>query len=135
MHQNVPRSGPPEIIVRYCWENEKADRFEVQQPVHFQLTGGRSVTIPVGYKTDFASVPAILWGFIPSIGRHNHAALVHDYLYDNRLFEEELGPFQARLFADQEFLRIANEIGPTHRLRHLIMYRFVRWFGLSWWVQ
>lgn len=131
---NLTQNPPPEIIVRYCWEDRKADRFEVQVPISFLLTGGRVVTVPRGYKTDFASVPPILWGFIPSIGRHNLAALLHDYLYDNRLFEAEMGTYQARLFADREFLRIANEIGPKHTIRHAVMYRFVRWFGRSWWV-
>lgn len=122
-----------EIYVRYCWEDEKADRFELQQPLRFLLTGGRIVTVPAGYKTDFASVPPILWGFIPSIGRHNHAAVLHDWLYDNRVFEAEIGAYQARLFADREFLRVANEFGPTHWVRHYIMYQFLRWFGASWW--
>ena len=124
----------PEIIVRYCWEDPKADRFEIRCPMPYRLSNGQLVVVPYGYRTDFASVPPILWGFIPSIGRHNHAAVLHDYLYDNRLFEAEMGEYQARLFADREFLRLANLMAPHHQVRHYIMYRFVRWFGRSWWI-
>ena len=123
----------PEIYVRYCWEDIRADRFELQQPLHFLLTGNRVVIVPAGYKTDFASVPPHLWGVFPSIGRHNHAAVIHDWLYDNRVFEDEMGAYQARLFADREFLRIANQMGPKHRLRHYAMYQAIRWFGASAW--
>ena len=125
--------APPEIVVRYCWEDVKADRFEISIPITLVLTGGREITVPRGYRSDFASVPPILWGFIPSIGRHNLAAVIHDYLYDTNMFEAEMGSYQARLYADREFLRLANLVGPRHRLRHAIMYQFVRWFGGRWW--
>lgn len=125
----------PELVTRYCWEDPKAaDRFMLVEPVTVSLTDGRVVTIPVGYKTDFASVPPILWGVFPSIGRHNLGSVVHDYMYDNRLFEAQMGEKEARKFADSQFLYFANLIGPKHKVRHYIMYRMVRWFGRKAWI-
>ncbi len=35
-----------------------------------------------GFKTDFASIPRLLWWiFPPATGKHRRAAVVHDYLY------------------------------------------------------
>jgi len=39
------------------------------------------VTVPVGFRTDFASVPRLLWSIIPPIGTYSGAAVIHDYLY------------------------------------------------------
>ena len=42
------------------------------------------IVIPVGFKTDFASVPSILWNIVPPWGRYGKAAVVHDWLYQHR---------------------------------------------------
>jgi len=39
------------------------------------------VTVPAGFETDFASIPRLFWSVIPKVGRYNHAAVIHDYLY------------------------------------------------------
>lgn len=43
----------------------------------------RVLTIPAGFVTDLASIPQILWNILPPIGRYDHAAVVHDFLYQN----------------------------------------------------
>ncbi len=40
-----------------------------------------SVTVPVGFVTDFASIPRALWSVLPRDGDYVWAAVVHDYLY------------------------------------------------------
>lgn len=42
---------------------------------------GRSIVIPRGFVTDFASVPSVFHSLIGPRGRHSRAALIHDYLY------------------------------------------------------
>lgn len=37
--------------------------------------------IPAGFITDFASIPRIFTPLLPRTGRHNRAAVLHDYLY------------------------------------------------------
>lgn len=39
------------------------------------------IRIPKGFVTDFASVPRFLWALLPPHGKHQRAAVVHDYLY------------------------------------------------------
>lgn len=39
------------------------------------------IKVPVGFKTNFASVPRIFWMLISPIDTHGKAAVVHDYLY------------------------------------------------------
>ena len=122
-----------EIYVRYQQEAPKSDLFELLQGIDVTLSNGHRLHVPSGFVTDFASVPPILWGVFPAIGKHCLASVIHDYMYDNQLFDAEMGSYQARRFADREFLRLANEVGPKHWLRHYLMYRMVRWFGGQYW--
>jgi hypothetical protein len=39
------------------------------------------VSVPVGFVTDFASIPRALWTALPRDGDYVWAAVVHDYLY------------------------------------------------------
>ena len=41
------------------------------------------VHVPVGFITDFASVPWVLWSWLPSWGKYGKAAIIHDFLYQN----------------------------------------------------
>jgi hypothetical protein len=41
----------------------------------------RRVDVPVGFITDFASVPAPFWPLLPPDGEYTYPAIVHDYLY------------------------------------------------------
>ena len=42
---------------------------------------GKSVTVPVGFVTDFASIPRIFWSLLPPDGQYTYPAIIHDYLY------------------------------------------------------
>ena len=39
------------------------------------------ITVPAGFKTDFASVPAIVRSIFPTDGKYMEASIVHDYYY------------------------------------------------------
>lgn len=121
------------IIVSYQEDNVKSDRWKLERSVTFYTLAG-TVTVPRGYITDFASVPMVFWGFFPPIGRHNRATLLHDWWYDNRLFESELGPRVARRLADTELYDRLKVAEPTKYIRNYIMYQACRWFGRAWWV-
>ncbi|UHG93324.1 DUF1353 domain-containing protein [Spirosoma oryzicola] len=122
------------IVVRYKEEDPlKSDRWELVNSVTY-LTRLGEVTVPSGYTTDFASVPMLLWGFIPPIGRHNRACLLHDWWYDNRLFQEQLGRKKARWVADQELYAHLRTVEPRKFIRNYCMYLACRLFGRSWWI-
>jgi hypothetical protein len=39
------------------------------------------VDVPVGFITDFASIPSPFWPLLPPDGEYTYPAIVHDYLY------------------------------------------------------
>ncbi len=41
----------------------------------------RTITVPVGFQTDLASIPAAVWVLIPKVGKYDKAAVIHDFLY------------------------------------------------------
>lgn len=122
-----------QILVSYLEHDVKPDRWRLERSVTYYTRLGK-VTVPRGYVTDFASVPVLLWGIFPPIGRSNRAYLLHDYWYDNRLFEAELGATRARHLADRELLERLNVAEPTKWFRNHCFYYACRWFGRSWWV-
>ncbi|TDB64393.1 DUF1353 domain-containing protein [Arundinibacter roseus] len=123
----------PDIRFRKDIDNSKLDMFVVVEPCRVEIVGPRlSLVIPYGYKTDFASVPQWLWSIVPPHGRMTNAAVVHDFMYDNRVFETYLGPELARAFADRIFLRnmLASGVKPAQAR---MFYWAVRMFGARWW--
>jgi hypothetical protein len=41
----------------------------------------QAVKVPVGFVTDFASIPRIFWAALRPDGKYTYSAIVHDYLY------------------------------------------------------
>ena len=42
---------------------------------------GDVINVPIGFHTDFASIPRPLWAIFPRWGKYGNAAVIHDYLY------------------------------------------------------
>ena len=83
---------------------------------------GDSVVVPVGFVTDFASIPKIFWSILPNWGPYGKAAIIHDYLYfsHNRTKDE----------ADNIFLEGMLVLGvPPWKAN--IIYQSVHFFGES----
>lgn len=99
----------------------------LDRPLHVHTQRGQ-ITVPVGFETDFASVPRAFWSVFPPYGHFTKAAVVHDFLYgttDHKLTREE---------ADRVFLEIMTG-GRTALWRAYLMYRAVRWFGGPRWAK
>ena len=79
-----------------------ATRWRLMEAVDY---AGRdeSFTVPVGFCTDFASVPTVLVWLIPRYGVYTKAAILHDYLCQER-------PVNRR-DADGIFRRALRELG------------------------
>lgn len=92
--------------------------------------------IPKGFKTDFASIPRIFQSLIPKNGRHDGAAIVHDFLYSVQPRVHKPGTQTreriSRRDADRIFLRIMRELG-TNIVRRNLMYAAVRIGGWVPW--
>lgn len=46
-----------------------------------QANAYQSVRVPIGFVTDFASIPRIFWSLLPPDGLYSYAAVIHDFLY------------------------------------------------------
>lgn len=77
------------------------------------------VTVPVGFPTDYASVPAALQSFASKIGKQNRAAIIHDYLYHTRGVPAvgSNRPPLSRANCDRIFREICAADGVSWRMR------------------
>lgn len=82
------------------------------------------VTAPRGFLTDFASVPPVARKFIHPAGPYAPAAVIHDWLYINKIGERET--------ADRIFLEAMKVLGVRWYTRSTI-FRAVRLFGQRGW--
>jgi len=78
------------------------------------------IEIPKGFITDLASIPRVMWLFLPPFGRYTEASVVHDYLYTSSDLP--------RNKCDEIFftLMIRNNVG---YFTAKMMYYSVRFFG------
>lgn len=79
------------------------------------------LSVPPGFRTDFASVPRMAVAYMLAGGHATWEAVVHDYLYRER-------PDMPRDICDEVFLEAMESDGEPAWRRQL-MYRAVRWFG------
>ena len=101
------------------------NRFVLRQAVIWEvdeLGSNKFITIPVGFDTDFASIPWWLQWYIGRFGRHNLAALLHDYLYRFAKNKQDKG------FADKEFYTamLVTGVEPSKAKR---MYQAVKYLA------
>lgn len=83
------------------------------------------ISVPLGFMTDFASVPRPFWSILPQWGKYGNAAVIHDFLY----WEQR----RTRKEADDIFLEAMGVLGVS-KLTAGVMYWAVRLFGwLAWW--
>ena len=78
------------------------------------------IKVPKGFVTDFASVPQLLWFWLPYWGKYGKAAIVHDRLYHTRE--------TSRRMADLIFYE-AMQVEGTPKWKARLMYWGVRMGG------
>lgn len=119
-------TGPLTITQTANWRE-----WIIETPLRYEIGGlgtGRFIEVPVGFLTDGASIPRLLWWLLPTWGVYSRAAVVHDYLYDRIEAEKpnQYAPnFQA---ANDIFLEAMKVCGVPWLLRHL-MWLAVSLFG------
>ena len=81
---------------------------------------GIIIRVPIGFVTDFASIPRLLWSIVSPVGQHGKAAVVHDFLY------RKTSGF-SKILADAIFFEAMELLGvPWYR--RWTMYLAVRFF-------
>lgn len=84
------------------------------------INSGFVIAIPAGFLTDLTSVPKCFQWALPPDGRYSHAAIIHDWLYDNAIASKPI--------ADLIFYEAMGTLGVNIILRRL-MWLAVRVFG------
>lgn len=82
------------------------------------------IHVPVGFITNFASVPRIFWFLISPIDDHGKAAVVHDYLYT-------IG-YSKKSVCDKIYLE-ALTVLKVSKIKRIILYYGVKYFGWCNW--
>jgi hypothetical protein len=104
-------------------------RWRLLESVEAKAPDVPAITAPVGFETDGASVPRIFWNVCPPMSNYTNAAVIHDFLYDNK--GQAQGVKYTRAQADKVFLDAMTALGVA-RWRRRVMYRAVRMFGPRW---
>lgn len=78
------------------------------------------IDVPIGFRSDFASIPRYAQCVLPKLGRYSKAAVLHDYLY--------VIAYKNKKFADDVFLEAMIILG-VPKWKRWVMYHAVRIFG------
>jgi hypothetical protein len=104
-------NGPVIVEVLPC-----GDEYRLIQP-YTVVVDGKTIIVPKGFITDFASVPRLFWRLFPPFGKYTPAAVLHDYLCRK--------PGFSRAEADKIFLHHMESLGVPFYKRYP-MYLGVR---------
>lgn len=99
------------------------ETWELLTPLLYRHEDGRLFIVPAGTVTDFASIPRGLWNIFPKSGKHNRAAVVHDYLCQTQI----LGHVETH-----KLFRTALKACGVNKLNRNLMYAAVRCCGPKW---
>jgi hypothetical protein len=82
--------------------------------------GTTRIVMPVGFVTDFASIPRLFWSISSPWDDHMKAAICHDYTYTQAIM--------SRKECDDLFYRQMKQLGVS-LIRRLSVYWSTRLFG------
>lgn len=115
------------LILKFLDERYDLFRFELVDAFEYHVGGlasGDVISVPAGFRTDFASVPRVLWTIVPPVGLYGKAAVIHDFLYVFKL--------RTRAEADRIFLEAMAVLG-VPLVQRTLMYQAVRLGGGGGW--
>lgn len=119
------------IEKRKWWKFFFRSRYRLLNDLEMQLRDGSSLILGEDFIWDLSSVPRFLWGIFPPDGDFEVGALIHDALYQSKMF--------SRKYADVEMFAWSKAVaGTTGRnkwsdIDNWIRYAMVRIFGWIVW--
>jgi hypothetical protein len=110
------------LIAMKVGENDKDEPiWELHEDFVWKADGtDKTITVPKGFQTDFASVPRLPLAYVACGNTAHEAAVIHDYLY-----RKGAKPNLTRENVDKVFLAIMEEMKMSWWRREA-MYRAVR---------
>ena len=82
------------------------------------------IRVPIGFITDFASIPRIFWPILPPDGPYGKAAVIHDYCYRTACYD--------RRTSDLIFLE-GMDVLKVEKWKKVVIYDAVHYFGWYAW--
>jgi len=61
------------------WAHEEGLKFKLSEELRYRPKAGGLYVVPQGFPTDLASIPVLLWFFLPPFGNYLSAAVLHDW--------------------------------------------------------
>lgn len=117
--------------IRRVWGS--GGEFEVVQGFAYRPAPEITISIGRGWQTDLASIPRWFQGFFVKLGKHDRAAIIHDWLYmTGKLTYLGKDTYISRKLADQVFLQALLYFGVKRRYAYP-MYWAVRAGGGKIW--
>ena len=98
------------------------NRYVLENDITIKLSNNDIITIPKGFKYDLSSSPRFLWSILPPDGDFAIGALIHDYLYENKLY--------TRKFNDLEMLRWSKVMNGTRKISLRNIDNYTRYYGV-----
>lgn len=95
------------IKMKRVYGNNSINNYELLENVSFELSNGKRIIILKGYKWDLSSVPRFLWWLLPPDGDFQIGALIHDFLYENKI--------EKRSFCDKEMYKWSSATSSTKK--------------------
>ncbi len=100
----------------------KWNRYVLENDITIKLSNNDIITIPKGFKYDLSSSPRFLWSILPPDGDFAIGALIHDYLYVNKLYN--------RKFNDLEMLKWSIVMNGTRKISLRNIDNYTRYYGV-----
>jgi hypothetical protein len=98
------------------------------KPINWKPNPGQeifaAVRVPIGFVTDFASIPRIFWSILPPDGKYTYPAILHDYLYWTQTTSRDVA---------DNILKFGMEDFSVGTATSMAIYNAVRAFGGSAW--
>lgn len=98
------------------------NRYVLENDITIKLSNSDIITIPKGFKYDLSSSPRFLWSILPPDGDFAIGALIHDYLYVNKLY--------TRKFNDLEMLKWSVVMNGTRKISLKNIDNYTRYYGV-----
>lgn len=141
-HKACPKGSPP---AQRCSVQKNGHQLSsLRNTISFRMLDGTLLTAPAGMPTDLASIPAVLWPWLPPDGSYGMGATIHDDCYATKgsfvwvwhattvhpvkTFVGLVGPPLTRPRCDEAFRQTMVTLGvPTWK--RVLIWSAVRTFG------
>lgn len=112
-----------DLNLRWVGVINKTVIWELLTPLSYITNSNITIIVPIGFRTDLASIPRILWVFLPPDWKYTKAAIIHDYLLENSdLSTQQIN----RIFQDG-----MTDLNVNNQINWLMFNAVCFWFWLK----